>query len=96
MELHNNDEPVYVISVVSDLLEIHPQTLRMYERIGLIRPQRIKLQRMYSLKDLDDIKEIRRLTREEGVNLAGVSIIIKMRRESIQLKRDIEELRERQ
>ena len=61
---------------------MHPQTLRMYERENLIEPQRTgSNNRLFSDHDLDVVKEIRRLTREEGVNLAGVKIILKMQKE---------------
>jgi MerR family transcriptional regulator, heat shock protein HspR len=89
MELHGHEEPVYIISVAAELLGMHPQTLRMYERERLIEPRRTGANnRLYSLKDLDDIREIRKLTRDKGVNLAGVRIILEMRR-------DIEKLRNR-
>ncbi len=90
MELHDYDDPVYIISVASDILNIHPQTLRMYEREGLLEPKRTgSNNRMFSMKDLDEVKEIRKLTREEGVNLAGVRIIMKMRREMDLLKSNL-------
>lgn len=82
MDIHDYEEPVYVISVAADILGAHPQTLRMYERKGLVTPKRTdSQQRLYSMQDLDDVREIRRLTREMGVNLAGVEIVIKLRRE---------------
>lgn len=82
MDIHDYEEPVYVISVAADILGAHPQTLRMYERKGLVTPGRTdSQQRLYSMQDLDDVREIRRLTREMGVNLAGVEIVIKLRRE---------------
>ena len=69
--MHNYDEPVYLISVVSKILEIHPQTLRQYEREGLILPSRTDgRMRLYSQRDIDKIKMVLRLTRELGVNLA--------------------------
>ncbi|WP_267523208.1 heat shock protein transcriptional repressor HspR [Campylobacter sp. MG1] len=76
----NYDEPVFLISVVSKQLNIHPQTLRQYEREGLIEPNRTcgKV-RMYSQKDVDRIKMILRFTRDLGVNLAGVSIILELK-----------------
>ncbi len=93
MQLHDYLEPVYVISVAAELLDVHPQTLRMYERKGLINPKRTDAsQRLYSRQDLDDVKEIRRLTRDEGVNLAGVQIIIAMRHEIESLKAKIREI----
>ena len=92
MELHKYQEPVYIISVAADLLGMHPQTLRMYERKGLIHPKRTETQqRLYSLQDLDDVREIRRLTREQGVNLAGVTEILKYRRRIQELEKKLEE-----
>jgi len=76
----NYDEPVYLISIVAKLLDIHPQTLRQYEREGLIIPSRTEgRMRLYSQKDIDKIKMILRLTRDLGVNLAGVDIILRLK-----------------
>lgn len=73
-------EPVYLISEVSKILEIHPQTLRQYEREGLVTPSRTNGKiRLYSQEDIDFIKEILHLTRNEGINLAGVSKIQELR-----------------
>jgi MerR family transcriptional regulator/heat shock protein HspR len=73
----NPDEPVYVISVAARMLRVHPQTLRMYERVGLVHPQRSQANiRLYSEGDLERLRHIQRLTRELGVNLAGVEIIL--------------------
>ena len=72
MEQHY-DEPVYLISVVAKVLSIHPQTLRQYEREGLIEPSRTDGKiRLYSQRDIDRIKLILRLTRDMGINLAGL------------------------
>ncbi len=74
------DRPVYVISVAAELVEMHPQTLRLYERKGLIRPGRSSGKtRLYSERDIEYLREIRRLTQELGVNLAGVEEIMKLR-----------------
>ena len=71
------DEPVYMISVAARLCELHPQTLRMYERLGLVRPARVGAKnRMYSERDLDRLRQIQRLTQDMGVNLAGVEVIL--------------------
>ncbi len=76
----DKDRPVYVISVAADLVEMHPQTLRLYERKGLIRPGRSSGKtRLYSERDIEYLREIRRLTQELGVNLAGVEEIMKLR-----------------
>ncbi len=76
----DKDRPVYVISVAANLVEMHPQTLRLYERKGLIRPGRSNGKtRLYSERDIEYLREIRRLTQELGVNLAGVEEIMKLR-----------------
>ena len=70
-------EPVYVISVAAKLCEMHPQTLRAYERQGLVRPQRSDSHnRLYSEADIERLRQIQRLTRDLGVNLAGVEVIL--------------------
>ena len=80
MEPHSYTEPVYIISVAADILKVHPQTLRFYERENLVVPGRTDAgQRLYSQKDLDDVKEIRALTREKGVNIAGVKLVLELR-----------------
>ncbi len=78
----SKDRPVYVISVAAELVEMHPQTLRLYERKGLIRPKRSAGKtRLYSERDIERLREIRRLTQELGVNLAGVEEIMRLREE---------------
>jgi MerR family transcriptional regulator/heat shock protein HspR len=75
------DRPLYVISVAAELVDMHPQTLRLYERKGLIEPSRSAGKtRLYSQRDVEHLREIRRLTQELGVNLAGVEEIIRLRR----------------
>lgn len=77
MRQAREDEPVYMISVAARLCELHPQTLRMYERLGLVRPARIGAKnRMYSENDLARLRQIQRLTQDMGVNLAGVEVIL--------------------
>ncbi len=79
MEKNSYVEPVYLISSVAEILNIHPQTLRQYEREGLIKPSRTNGKiRMYSQKDIEHIKYVLSLTREFGVNLAGVDIILQL------------------
>lgn len=73
-------EPVFMISVVAKMLNVHPQTLRLYEREGLITPQRTKRARLYSMEDVERLAMILRLTRELGVNRSGVEIILRLRR----------------
>ena len=93
--MHSYDEPVYLISIVAKVLNIHPQTLRQYEREGLVCPSRTDGKiRLYSQRDIDQIKMILRLTRELGVNLAGVDIIMRLRVKMEELERDRDELRQ--
>ncbi|KRT69552.1 MAG: hypothetical protein XU15_C0010G0055 [candidate division NC10 bacterium CSP1-5] len=81
--------PLYMISVVAEMFDIHPQTLRTYEREGLIRPARTGGNtRLYSEEDLDRIDLILRLTNELGVNLAGVEVILNMRDRMEQMRRE--------
>jgi MerR family transcriptional regulator/heat shock protein HspR len=75
----DSKKPLYMISVVSKLLEVHPQTLRMYEREGFVSPQRINRQRIYSDEDIERLNLVINLTRDLGVNKAGVDIILRMR-----------------
>ena len=89
----DHSKPVYMIGVVAEMLKVHPQTLRFYEKKGLVRPGRTEGQtRMYSDEDLEDIARLLRLTRDLGVNLAGVEIILKMRRRMTDMQRQIEDL----
>ena len=73
------DEPCYVISVAARLVSLHPQTLRYYDRLGLIEPSRTAGRiRLYSRRDIDLLRRISRLTEDLGVNLAGVEVILNM------------------
>ena len=91
---HGYEEPVYLISVVAKVLTIHPQTLRQYEREGLVRPSRTDgKMRLYSQRDIDKIKMIQRLTRDLGVNLAGVDIIMQLKDKLDEYEALIENLR---
>jgi MerR family transcriptional regulator/heat shock protein HspR len=70
----------YMISAVADLYKLHPQTLRLYERVGLLKPSRSQGNtRLYTDSDLERLEIILNLTRELGVNLAGIEIILNMR-----------------
>jgi MerR family transcriptional regulator/heat shock protein HspR len=87
--------PLYMIGVVAEMLKIHPQTLRFYEKKGLLRPSRtVGRTRMYSADDVEEIARLLRLTRDMGVNLAGAEIIVKMRRRMIDMQKQIESLLE--
>ena len=90
----NSDEPVYMISVAARMLECHPQTLRMYEREGLVSPQRTQRNlRLYSDADIDRLRRIQRLTRELGVNLAGVEVILDLLERAEKQQKEIDTLR---
>ncbi len=81
------DKAVYMISVVSRMLGVHPQTLRIYEREGFVRPSRTGGGvRLYSQGDVERIRLVMRLTRELGVNLAGVEVILQMREKMEQMQ----------
>lgn len=90
MEKNSYIEPVYLISVVADILGVHPQTLRQYEREGLIKPSRTNGKiRLYSQKDINHIKYVLTLTKEKGVNLAGVDIILQLNKRIEELEKDM-------
>ncbi|MFO8151310.1 MAG: helix-turn-helix transcriptional regulator [Trueperaceae bacterium] len=88
----DKDKPLYVISVAAELVDMHPQTLRLYERKGLIEPSRSAGKtRLYSQRNIEQLREIRRLTQELGVNLAGVEEIIRLRQKLDVLQQRIED-----
>jgi len=81
----------YTISVVAEQYQIHPQTLRLYEREGLIKPSRsAKGTRYYTEEDVERLELILNLTRDLGVNLAGVEIVLNMREKMNQMQREFE------
>jgi MerR family transcriptional regulator/heat shock protein HspR len=87
--------PVYMIGIASELIGVHPQTLRMYEQKGLLRPRKsIKNTRLYSQEDVDLGRYIQRLTQELGMNLAGVSKVLDLERQVAGLERENRALRE--
>ncbi len=86
--------PVYMIGIASELIGVHPQTLRMYEQKGLLRPRKsIKNTRLYSQEDVDLGRYIQRLTQEMGMNLAGVSMVIDLERQVAKSKAEVDALR---
>ncbi|MGM0518717.1 MAG: heat shock protein transcriptional repressor HspR [Campylobacterota bacterium] len=90
METKSYIEPVYLISAVAEILNIHPQTLRQYEREGIITPSRTNGKiRLYSQKDIDHIRYILTLTRQLGVNLAGVDIILQLNKKIEKLEQEV-------
>src|SRR5690349_12212258 len=89
----SDDLPVYVISVAAQLSGMHPQTLRAYDRLGLVSPGRSQGRgRRYSMRDILALREIQRLSQEEGVNLSGIKLILDQFRELDQARRLISEL----
>lgn len=86
-----DDEPCYIISVAAKLVRLHPQTLRYYERLGLIQPARSAGNvRLYSPRDISRLRKIVRLTDELGLNLAGVEVILRMGERMRGLQREME------
>jgi MerR family transcriptional regulator/heat shock protein HspR len=92
MDSRDKKQPLFMISVVSRMLNVHPQTLRLYEREGLITPHRTKRARLYSEEDVEKIAMILRLTRELGVNRSGVEIILRLRHRLEAFQREMEEM----
>ncbi|MBC7316423.1 MAG: helix-turn-helix transcriptional regulator, partial [Chloroflexi bacterium] len=90
------DEPCYVISVAAKMVSLHPQTLRYYDRIGLIKPSRTSGRtRLYSQRDIETLRKIARLTTDLGVNLAGVEVILNMSEVIEKLQEELEQVRAR-
>lgn len=89
-KIENLDEPLYPISVVAKLLEIHPQTLRLYEREGLISPGRTKGKtRLYSQRNVERLRMILHLTQERGINLAGVEMVLEFQKRIAQIDTEL-------
>lgn len=89
------EKPVYMISIAAKLTGLHPQTLRIYERKELLTPGRTpKSTRLYSKKDIDRLKHIQKLTNEEGVNLAGVKMIMELQNRLDDIQRSLTDMEE--
>jgi MerR family transcriptional regulator/heat shock protein HspR len=85
-----DERPRYMISVAADLVGMHPQTLRIYEQKGLVRPRRTPGNtRLYSERDVERLRLIQRLTGELGLNLAGVEVVLRMQDEIDRLHRQV-------
>jgi MerR family transcriptional regulator, heat shock protein HspR len=92
----DEDRAVYIISVAAELAGVHPQTLRIYERKGLVAPQRTSGNtRRYSDRDIALLRQIQDLTQESGINLAGVKMIIELQAQLDALRAETDELQER-
>ena len=84
-------QPVYMIGIAARLCNVHPQTLRQYERLGLVIPARVGAKnRLYSERDIHRVRRIQRLTQGLGVNLAGVEIILRLLDEMEETRKDFE------
>lgn len=88
------DSPVFLISVAAEHAGMHPQTLRTYDRLGLVVPQRTRGRgRRYSRRDVDVLREVQRLSQEEGINLAGIKRILQLAAENERLEAENARLR---
>ncbi len=89
----DNDEPCYVISVAAKMVGMHQQTLRYYERAGIIEPSRSRGNiRLYSARDIERAQQIKRLVEDLGVNLAGVEVILNMKEQMDKMQIQVERL----
>ena len=96
MPTRDATEPVYLISIAAQLTGLHPQTVRLYERLGLVLPCRVnKKNRLYSDDDIERLLQIRRFTQELGVNLAGVQIILDLLTKLEDAQKEIDVLKAR-
>ena len=91
-----SDRPIYMISIAAELVGVHPQTLRMYETKGLVRPKRTPGgTRLYSEADVERLRIVQRLTTEVGLNLAGVELVLQLEDELRRAHTQIEQLQQR-
>ena len=91
MELQDRDEPCYIISIVAKMVDVHPQTLRHYERLGLVKPARSPGNvRLYSQRDVDQLRKICRLMGDLEVNLAGVDVILNLTQRMEEMREEME------
>jgi MerR family transcriptional regulator/heat shock protein HspR len=94
-QTYNDEEPCYVISVAARMVGMHAQSLRNYERMGLIQPGRSQGRvRLYSQSDIERLRNIQRMVQDLGVNLAGVDVIMNMRETMQRMEREMALLRE--
>ncbi len=93
MDINDRRKPLFMISVASELADMHPQTLRMYERRGLVRPKRsLKQTRLYSMEDVERLRYIQQLTNELGLNLAGVERVLELEERMESMRRELDRL----
>jgi MerR family transcriptional regulator/heat shock protein HspR len=92
----DTERGVFMISVAAELADMHPQTLRMYETRGLITPKRSPKQtRLYSQSDVERLRRIQRMTSDDGLNLAGVEVVLKMEDQLARMRGELERMRSR-
>lgn len=90
--MRSDNHPVYMIGIAAQLCGVHPQTLRQYERLGLVVPSRVGAKnRLYSEADILRVRRIQRLTQDMGVNLAGVELILRLLDEMENQRMDLEQ-----
>lgn len=91
-----DSEPCYIISVAARMIGVHAQTLRYYERVGLVEPSRSRgNRRMYSTEDVQHLRRIKTLIDDLGVNLAGVEVIMRMAGRIVEMEKEMNELERR-
>lgn len=89
--MRSEQQPVYMIGVAAQLCGVHPQTLRQYERLGLVVPARVGAKnRLYSENDIHRVRRIQHLTQDMGVNLAGVELILRLLDDIEDIRTDME------
>jgi MerR family transcriptional regulator/heat shock protein HspR len=94
-QYHSADQPVYVISVAAELAGMHAQTLRQYDRIGLVSPQRTAGRgRRYSARDIATLRAVQRMSREEGISLSGIRRILRLQAELASVRAQLAILQE--
>lgn len=87
------EEPCYVISIAARILGLHAQTLRYYERLGVIQPSRTRGNlRLYSMRDIDRLRQVKTLINDLGVNLAGVEVILRLTDRMREMKEEMERM----
>ena len=92
----DDDDPCFVISVAARMVHVHSQTLRYYEREGLLEPARSRGNiRLYSQRDIEKLRRIKSLTDDLGINLAGVQVVLHMMNRIAEMEQEIERLRQK-
>jgi MerR family transcriptional regulator/heat shock protein HspR len=92
--MYDDTTPMFVISVAAELSGLHPQTLRTYDRLGLVSPDRaVGRGRRYSSRDIEQLREVQRLSQQEGLNLAGIKRILELENQVLALQQRVAELR---